>query len=124
MALVLIIDDEPGMRRTMRRFLKDAGHTVLEAPSGSIGLRLFEEAAPDLVILDLFMPEKEGIQTMREMREVRPDAKIIAISGGGRYGLNLLDGLEQLGATDTLAKPFRKDTFLSSVERALESAAK
>ncbi len=121
MAVVLVIDDEPGMRRLMRRFLEGAGHTVVEAESGDAGLRLFRETAPGLVVLDLFMPEKEGIQTMREMREIRPDAKIIAISGGGRYGLNLLDGLEQLGATGTLAKPFGKDAFLGCVERVLGS---
>src|SRR4051812_38765685 len=106
MSLALVIDDEAGIRNMVRRFLEEAGHEVIEAEGGIAGVRVFQERAPDLALVDLFMPKKEGIQTIREMRELRPDIRIIAMSGGGTFKLDLLDGMEFLGASVTLRKPF------------------
>jgi two-component system response regulator (stage 0 sporulation protein F) len=119
MALVLVIDDETGMRRIVRRMLEEAGHRVMEAQDGKVGFRAFREHRPELVIVDIFMPEQEGIETIRKLRKQSPEISIIATSGGGAYGLNLLDGLELLGADRTLSKPFRKDELLGAVEQLL-----
>jgi two-component system, chemotaxis family, chemotaxis protein CheY len=120
MSLVLVIDDEPALREVTRQFLEEAGHTVVEAGDGKVGLWIFRELRPDLVIVDLFMPEKEGVETIREMRTIDPTAKIVAMSGGGRFGTRqLLDGLVDLGATATLAKPFGHGELLSAVDRAM-----
>ena len=122
MAFILVVDDEPAVREVIRRGLEDAGHTVVEAANGKSGLWIFRETRPDLAIVDLFMPEKEGIETIRDMRAEDPAAKIIAISGGGRHGAKaLLAGVTDLGATMTLAKPFQNDELLTAVEQALKS---
>jgi two-component system response regulator CpxR len=115
----LVIDDEPAVRTMIRRVLEDAGHRVVEAEDGHAGLRLFREMTPDLVVVDMFMPRKDGYETIREMRAVRPDVKIIAMSGGGHYQLDVLDGLEILGVTATLAKPFEREHLLATVARVL-----
>jgi DNA-binding response OmpR family regulator len=123
MPLVLVIDDEPTIRQVVREILEDVGHAVIEAGDGKVGLWLFREMRPDLTIVDLFMPEKEGIETILDMRAASPTAKIIAISGGGRFGTTgLLDGTTDLGATATLAKPFRRDALLAAVTQALGGA--
>jgi two-component system, chemotaxis family, chemotaxis protein CheY len=120
MSLVLVIDDEPALREVTRQFLEEAGHAVVEAGDGKVGLWMFRELRPDLVIVDLFMPEKEGVETIREMRTIDPTAKIVAMSGGGRFGTRqLLDGLLDLGATATLAKPFGHGELLKALDWAL-----
>ncbi len=123
MAVVLVVDDEPALRDIMREVLEEAGHTVVEASDGSSGLWLFLEVRPDIALVDLFMPGKEGIETIREMRSKIPSTKIIAVSGGGRHGLMaLLEVASGLGATTTLAKPFRNEELLAAaVEQALNS---
>ena len=122
MALILVIDDEPAVRDVVRQILEDAGHTVIEAGDGKVGLWMFREMRPDLAIVDLFMPEKEGIETIQDMRAADPAARIVAISGGGRFGATgLLDGAKDLGATTTLGKPFRQDALLSAVEQAMNT---
>jgi len=118
MAHVLLIDDDPDIRSHIREMLEDAGHTVTEATDGRSGLRIFRDMNPALAMVDLFMPEKDGIETIREMRALHPEAKIIAISGGGRYGVtDLLEGVTSLGADAALAKPFRAAALHQVVEQ-------
>lgn len=117
MVLVLVIDDEPLMRHFMRRALEDVGYEVIEAPDGEVGMRLFADRRPDLVVTDIYMPNKEGIQTIREMRAGEPDIPILAVSGGGGISLAFLWMARELGATEALAKPFRKGEFLGVVGR-------
>ena len=86
MALILIIDDDDQIRRVLRKTLERDGYDVADAPNGKEGIRLYRENPADLVITDIIMPEKEGIETIRELRRDFPEVKIIAISGGGRIG--------------------------------------
>jgi len=114
MAEILIIDDDPQMRRLLVRVLTGAGHTVHEANNGRDGVELFRRVQPLLVITDLVMPDTEGIETIRELRQEAPTIPILAISGGGPPVY--LRAAIGLGATAALAKPFGTDELLSIVK--------
>lgn len=114
MADILVIDDDDDLRGSIRKILERAGYDVREAANGAAGVREIRRRPPDLVITDLIMPEKEGIETILEVREDHPDLKILAISGGGHVDPNgPLADAEAFGADASLAKPF-------SVERLRE----
>jgi CheY-like chemotaxis protein len=121
MALILVIDDDDTMRRKIRRILEGADHEVFEATGGRQGTKLFAERRPDLVITDIVMPDKEGIETILDIRKMSENAKIIAVSGGGvDIGLNYLDVAGRLGATAVLAKPFRASELTDLVAFVLD----
>ena len=123
MARILVIDDDDAVRLTIRRVLERAGHAVEMAVNGLDGLRLFKKAPHDLVITDLYMPEKEGIETILELRQDFPDLKVIAISGGGAHGQQgYLQAAGLLGANRTLSKPFQLDALLTAVREVLREA--
>jgi CheY-like chemotaxis protein len=122
MARILIIDDEPNMRAMLRRMLHQAGHQVSEAGNGAEGIDSYERDSPDLVITDILMPKKEGIETIIELHRADPDLPIIAISGGGRSGgTNFLSSAEKLGARHALWKPFRGNQLLSAVSESISA---
>lgn len=120
MAKILVIDDNAALRRMMLRVLGNARHTVIEAQDGQEGLARFKEHGADLVITDIIMPEKEGIETMRELIKGSPATKIVAMSGGGTsHNMMFLDVARAVGADATLAKPFRPADLIDLVERLL-----
>lgn len=120
MATVLVIDDALIMRDLVRRMLDRTNHAVLDAQDGEAGLRLFNRHSPDLVITDLFMPNKEGIETIIEMRRRKADTKIIAMSGGVAEKANgYLVAAKELGADSVLAKPFGRRDLLALIEELL-----
>jgi len=120
MTRILVIDDEESVRTVLRQMLEKEGYEIEVAEDGAVGLKLLHEHLPDLIITDLFMPEKEGIETMIEVRKHFPQVKIIAISGGGRMGkLDLLPMAESFGAQRTLAKPFERQELLETVKEVL-----
>lgn len=114
---VLVIDDDQAVRYTLDTILTAAGYEVMSAENGVAGMRLYRDTKPDLVITDIVMPDQEGIETIMEIRKADPDAKIIAISGGGRYGNgHFLELAMALGANASLAKPFDLDLLMSTVQ--------
>jgi CheY-like chemotaxis protein len=116
MSKVLIIDDDRMVRETIKIILESAGHAAFLAGNGREGLKIFTAAAPDIVITDILMPEKEGIETIAELRRLKPDLPIVAISGGGRVGnMNFLKAAESFGANHTLTKPFEPEEILRLV---------
>jgi two-component system chemotaxis response regulator CheY len=120
-ATILVIDDDASMRKAIALVLETEGYLVETAQDGNGGVAAFRRTRPDLVITDVIMPEKGGIEAIREMRGHWPGAKIIAISGGGRIGIsNVLGTARASGAMDVIAKPFFPDELLSAVERCLE----
>jgi CheY-like chemotaxis protein len=120
MAHILIIDDEDQFRKMLRQMLERADYEVREAADGEQGLQLFRQQPVDLVITDIFMPEKEGIETIFELRRDFPDVKIIAISGGGRVGgLQYLKYAEGAGADHVLIKPFERRELLQAIQDVL-----
>lgn len=125
MARILVIDDEELIRETIRMRLEQSGHEVFEAGNGAEGLRRLEEIDVDLVVTDIIMPEQEGIETIRLIRERDPKIGIIAISGGGRTrNFGFLDFAKKLGANGALPKPFTGTQLLAVVESTLASLAK
>ena len=120
MARVLVIDDEQLARFTVREILETAGHDVVEAKNGGQGLAYQNADSFDIVVTDIIMPEKEGVETIIEMKRDFPDLPIIAISGGGRTrNLDFLEIAKQYGADSVLAKPFSEEELLSAVDACL-----
>jgi len=123
MALVLVIDDELLMRRAVQRILEADGHTVLLAEDGRIGLELFRSRQPAVVITDILMPEKEGLETIREIRESNSAIKILAMSGGGAsQDAHILLWAQRFGADAILRKPFHAAELLEAVSGLLAIA--
>jgi len=121
MARVLVIDDDVQVLTTLRKMSEREGYDVTSAPDGKEGIRCFRENPTNLIITDLIMPEKEGIETITEPRHDFPDVKIIAISGGGRNNPNAYLGLaKNLGAQYTFAKPVDRKEFLKAVQDLLK----
>jgi DNA-binding response OmpR family regulator len=117
---ILVIDDDPGVRSTLAAMLEERGYHVSLAENGERGLAAFRRERPDLVITDIVMPVKEGLETIRELRSEQPEVPIIAISAGARMGRHdFLDIARQLGVWDVAAKPFDPDDFIARVERCL-----
>jgi CheY-like chemotaxis protein len=118
MSLVLIIDDDPQMRTVIRRILTSAGHRTIEAGNGREGLDAFRSFAPDIVITDILMPEKEGIETIIELCKAKRRAKILAVSGSFTDGgIDFLAIAGKFGADLVLQKPFRADELQDAVSR-------
>ena len=121
MARILIIDDDGPVRLILRKALESDGYEVMDAPNGKVGIELFKEERADLIICDLIMPEKEGIETIMELRRGFPEVKIIAISGGGRGAPDqYLSSAKRLGANATMTKPFEREELLEAVRKLLE----
>jgi Response regulator containing CheY-like receiver domain and AraC-type DNA-binding domain len=120
MANILVVEDEEMVRITLERVLAVENHEVSTASNGNEAIALAKEKPFDLVITDLIMPEKQGIETIVELRRDNPDLKIIAISGVGRSHVSSeLDHARQLGADATITKPFGVDTLLKVLHQLL-----
>jgi len=111
---VLVVDDYDQIRNLLRRILQGAGYEVSEASDGRQAMNRLREKAADLLIIDLIMPEQEGLETIRSLKSERTDLKIIAMSGG-----EYLPIAEKFGADATLPKPLRPEEVLEAVRRLL-----
>ncbi len=120
MAHILIIDDDELIRTTLHTILERAGYETTMATNGQDGLNKFRARPADLIILDMILPGKGGIEVFTEFRQAQPDVKIIAISGGvwGKE-IDYLETLKDLGADHCLAKPIGRDELLEVVGRLL-----
>lgn len=120
MTTVLVIDDEELARYTLREVLESNGYIVLEAEDGEKGIQAFHDNQVDLIITDIIMPNKEGVETIIELKGEQPDLKIIAISGGGRTrNLDFLKLAGDYGADKVLAKPFTATEIMTAVKECL-----
>jgi DNA-binding response OmpR family regulator len=113
---ILVIDDDEQIRSLLFRSMAMAGFAAVTAADGREGQRLLKEQPFDLVITDLIMPEKEGMETISFIRKQFPGTRIIAISGGGRIGPETyLPAALELGADRAFAKPFAVDDLVAAV---------
>ena len=120
MAKILVIDDDHTIRLSLKMALEDAEHHVEEAADGEEGMICLRNNPADLVVTDIFMPEKEGLETIDEIRRNWPRTKIIAISGGGRMDPDdYLEIARRLGADRTFCKPFDISLLVATVDELL-----
>jgi DNA-binding response OmpR family regulator len=122
MKKILLIEDHADAREMLRDALAAAGYDVTAVADGSAGIEAQRRAPADLVVTDLFMPEKEGLETITELRRKFPQTRIIAISGGSRLRVQQIDHLataREIGADDVLSKPFDPAQLVDAVQRLL-----
>jgi CheY-like chemotaxis protein len=121
MARILVIDDDEQVLDMLYESLTREGYDVLRASNGEQGLRRYRQEPVDLIITDIIMPEKEGIETIIELRQDFPDVKIIAMSGGGRIGTNDYLHLAKIfGVQRTFTKPVAREQLLDAITELLE----
>jgi DNA-binding NarL/FixJ family response regulator len=120
LARILIIDDEREVRMALRAILERAGHTVIEAPNGDQGARLYALSPTEVVITDIVMPGKDGVETLMELRADFPNIKIIVISGEAD---DLLPAVQQFGARFAFPKPLRSKEILAAIDELLAEDA-
>jgi CheY-like chemotaxis protein len=119
MARVLLIEDNQAQREILRLILEKMGHTVIEASDGDDGLSRYARDGADLVLTDLIMPGKEGLETIQEFRRTYPAVKVIAMSGGARVGAHdYLKVAKQFGAVRVLSKPFSSAELAEAIATA------
>jgi DNA-binding NtrC family response regulator len=122
MSCILLVDDHPEFLTIQQALLERAGHTVVTATNGAKALAAVDAGDFDLVITDIIMPDKEGLETIIELRRRRPLLKVIAMSGGGRMGAwSYLELAEKLGAIHTLEKPFNETELNAAITTALNA---
>jgi len=119
MAKILLIDDDDQVRMLFQVTLEGAGYRVLIAENGKHGLRLLEHQEVDLMLVDILMPDMDGLELIPLLRKTRPASKIIAMSGGSGVW-DYLDTAKHLGANDTLRKPLGPQELLDAVSSQLQ----
>ena len=121
---ILIVDDDPSFRTVLRMMLLKRGYDVIEAGDGNEALQLMETRGAEVVVTDLIMPEKEGLETIQELRSRYPETKVIAMSGGGDFtGQDILAVARILGAHSVLAKPFTSQQIAAALDGVIVRAA-
>jgi len=121
MAKILVIDDNVTFRQNLRDLLEFEGYNVAEASDGVEGVEKFRDQSADLVIMDIIMPKKDGVEAIWELKTEFPDVKIIAISGGGRIGpRNYLELAEGFGSDKVIQKPVDLFALLRIIEDLLD----
>ena len=119
---ILVIDDDDVIRLTIESALKKRGFEIITAENGNVGLELFKKERPRIVITDMLMPNKEGLETIIEIRALKTNTKIIAMSGGGStQNMTFLQLAEKVGADQLLSKPVKPDQLLAVIESLLNS---
>lgn len=118
MANILIVDDASFMRMMIKDILtKDGFNVVGEAENGAKGVEKYKELQPDLVIMDITMPEMDGIQAVKEIKKINPDAKVIMCSAMGQQAM-VIEAI-QAGAKDFIVKPFQNDRVVEAVKKVI-----
>lgn len=123
MADILLVDDNAALLAAMVDSLHAAGHRTTLAANGKVAIELTTKNHFDLIITDLIMPEQEGLETIREVRQRFPGLKVIAMSGGGTHAKNNLHVAQHFGAALTLDKPFSGKVLVEAVNRVLQAPA-
>lgn len=115
MALVLVVDDAAFMRMRLRKVLEEDGHEVIEASNGNEAVAAYDEHKPDIALMDITMPEMDGLEALRIIRSKHPDAKIIMCSALGQES-TVIEAIKS-GAKDFIVKPFQPDVVTGAVKK-------
>ncbi len=125
MAKILLVDDDCQVRAMLKLTLEREGHQVVEAENGVEAVAKYQPDAIDLVITDIVMPEKEGIETIMELRSMDPLVKIIAISGGGRINPDdYLNWARRFGVRFTFTKPVAREQLRDAIDELMGTGSK
>src|SRR6476646_2785280 len=117
---ILVVDDEDGVRESVREVLSDEGYRVVDTADGTQVLRIIKEQRPELVLLDIWMPQMDGIGLLKEIKSQKPDINVVMVSGHGN--IHTAVTATKFGAFDFIEKPVSLDGLLSTVQRALGEA--
>jgi DNA-binding response OmpR family regulator len=121
MAGIMIVEDDNDLREMLKLSLLQRKYTVIEAGNGKEALSKFKPSLVDLVVTDIIMPDEDGLKVIMKLREIKPNIRIIAISGGGKAGPgNYLNLARALGADEIFPKPFSVQTLLTKIDAILE----
>ena len=122
MKRILLVEDDDAIRRSLEIVLAKSGFMAVEAANGREALAAYQLGQIDAVVLDLIMPDMEGLETLRALRRISPDVRVLAISGGSRISsADYMDMALKFGAQEALAKPFTSETFIGTLNRVLVS---
>lgn len=114
---ICLIEDDELVREKLAIQLTELGYDVFQADDGEVGLQLIERERPEVAVIDILMPGKDGLETITAIRRMRPDIRIVAVSAGGRVGPRIyLDLAKQVGADATLVKPLDIESVRAAVE--------
>src|SRR5689334_13739639 len=117
---ILVVDDEDGVCESVREVLSDEGYRVVDTADGTQVLRIIKEQRPELVLLDIWMPQMDGIGLLKEIKSQKPDINVVMVSGHGN--IHTAVTATKFGAFDFIEKPVSLDGLLSTVQRALGQA--
>jgi len=118
---ILVVEDDAAVAFTVREMLSSAGYQVTTAANGVEAIEAYRRSRSDLVVTDLIMPEKDGLETIIDLRRGDPAVRMLAMSGGGRTrNMEFLGMARRLGVRVTLSKPFTREELLMAVATALE----
>lgn len=118
MKKILVVDDDDGVRTTLSDLLRCKGYYICEASSGKDAIEMVKSEDFDIVILDLMMPKMNGIDTLRELKKIKPNMQVIMITAFGTVE-NAVDAIKK-GASDYISKPFKTNELLVTIKRVLE----
>lgn len=115
MAKVLLVDDAAFMRMRCARLLQEQGHTVIEAANGREAVELYQTTHPDAVLMDITMPELDGLEALRAIRELDPKARVAMLTAMGQQSI-VIEAIKS-GAKDFVVKPFERERVLAAIEK-------
>ena len=111
---ILIVDDSAFMRTMIINILKEGSHEIIQASNGNEAIARFSEHRPDLIFMDIVMPDKDGVQALKEIKGINPNAKVVmCTSVGGQE--KIVNGAIQAGASDIITKPFRPEEIIKVI---------
>lgn len=117
MATILVVDDAAFMRMRCAKLLKEQGYDVLEAENGAVALDGYKESKPDAVLMDITMPEMDGIAALKALLDIDPNVRVAMVTAMGQQSI-IMDAIKS-GAKDFVVKPFEKERVLQAVEKLL-----
>ncbi len=117
MAKVMVVDDAAFMRVRAAKVLQDNGHQVMEAENGADAVRKYQQWQPDVVLMDITMPEMDGLSALKEIKKIDPAARIAMVTAMGQQAI-VMEALKA-GAKDFVLKPFQPERVLSALQKLL-----
>lgn len=120
---ILVVDDDDVIRLMIRNIIAKIGSITLEARNGNEAIAVFKQEQPQLIITDILMPDKEGLETIRDIRAIDPKARIIAMSGGGAtQNLSFLQLAQKIGVNHVMVKPIKPDELINAIKAIMTKA--